>query len=277
MVRSTRLALDNSGRLHLAWVRGALPGAGTSLGVYYAQSDDGGQSWTEPVEIGGVDSDNPRIVVAGPDQLHLAWTRPTSAGLEIVHQWSPDGGQTWSRGAPLLGLRRISAADFGLVAEGGGTVYIVGIERSRQNSASLFYLHWDGVSWVDRESVPLGYDPAPVSGATAVLLPGGTLGVFYRVRAPAEGGGARYVAGYVSRPVAAGQAAPAATFTPQPVASQFPGQGAGATQTPLSTPDIADVASPTVDDTVRTQIGVALAVIVLVSGFAVFRLWRGGR
>ena len=40
---------------------------------------------------------------------------------------------------------------------------------------------------------------------------------------------------------------------------------------------IMNVPAPTVDNTVRTQIAIALVVIVLISGLAVFRLWRGRR
>jgi hypothetical protein len=102
------------------------------------------------------------------------------------------------------------------------------------------------------------------------------LAVFYRVRAPQAGGGVRYLAGYISRPVAPGPAIAAATFTPIPSPSTA-GAQAGATRTPLPTPDLASISVPTVDNTVRTQISMALAAIVLISGFAIFRLWRGRR
>jgi hypothetical protein len=277
MVRNSRLAIDSTGGLHLVWVRAALPDVGTPLGVFYSRSTDGGQTWAAPQEISGLNSDNPRVIVSAPGVVHLAWTRPVSSGLEIVHRWSPDNGQTWSPSVPLAGVRRVSATDFSLTTDGAGAVFLTGIERSTQNAAALFYLRWDGQTWVDREVVPLGYDPAPASGASAVLLPNGTLAVFYRVRAPYEGGGARYIIGYISRPVGLGAPVLAPTFTPSPVVAQGPGLGAGATLTPLPTPDLTNVTPPAVDSTVRTQIAVALAAIVLISGFAIFRLWRGRR
>jgi hypothetical protein len=177
----------------------------------------------------------------------------------------------------LLGQRRIITPEIGLATDGRGTLYLVGIERSRQNAAALFFVRWDGISWVDRETVALGYDPAEGSGVTAAFLPSGRLGAFYRVRAPQGGGSAQYRVGYISRSVLVGAAQLAPTFTPRPTVVDNSGGGGAVAPTPLPTPDVANMAPAQVNNTVRIQIGVALVVIVLVSAFAIFRLARGRR
>jgi hypothetical protein len=108
------------------------------------------------------------------------------------------------------------------------------------------------------------------------LLPGGTLGVFYRVYAPQQSGGAHFVVGYVSRPVEVAQAGPAPTFTPQPTSNRAVGV-AISTPTSFPTPDLTNVTPPSVGENVRLQIGLALAAVLVVSAVALFQLLRGRR
>ncbi len=302
MARQTSLAVDGKGRLHVVWVRAALPEDNSPLGVYYARSDDG-LSWSAALEIAGGAADRPQIIAALPDQIHLVWIKTATAGTELWHQWSPDGGETWSAPARVPNLRNISPG-VGLAADGNGVVYLVGIERTQQDSAALFYLRWDGQGWVDRESVPLGYDPADPSalppsgvsgqaGATAILFASGPgeqaggehvggehvgsplLGVFYRVRAPIEGGGSHYVVGYTQRPIEGSVMAPVPTFTPRAVEAAAPTATAAPALTPIPTPDLAGIPAPGSKGNIWLQIGGVLVGMIVVVAVAVRGLSRG--
>ena len=44
-----------------------------------------------------------------------------------------------------------------LATDGAGSLYLVGVEHTADDSAALFYLRWDGKLWTDRESLPLGF------------------------------------------------------------------------------------------------------------------------
>ncbi len=281
MVRQTSLVVDGRGRLHVVWARAALPEDNSPLGVYYARSDDGGQSWTAALEIAGDVSDRSQIIAASSDQIHLVWIKTATAGPELWHQWSPDGGVTWSAGERVPGLLRNISPNVGLVADGTGVVYLAGIERTQQDSVALFYLRWDGQSWVDRESVRLGYDPADGSGATAILFASGQggqprLGVFYRVRALIEGGGSHYVVGYTQRLIEGSVIAPAATFTPRAVKGVPPTTTVASTLTPIATADLSSVPATAADNLVWLQIGGALVGMLVVVVLAA-RSLRGGR
>ncbi len=231
-VHDTQLAQDAAGRLHVVFVRSALPPAETRAGVYYVRSDDGGQTWTEPEEVSGGQAGYARIAAAGPDEIHRVWMEIEAGVPSLYHQFSPDGGQTWSTALHVGGLRTI-APSVGLVSDGAGAVYLVGIETTAQGSAALFLSVWDGITWQVSESIPLGYNTDAATGALALLLPPNRLTAFYRVTTSPNPGGGLHVLGFTERVVADVQVAPAPTFTPVPTVAPT----ITATTAPSATPE----------------------------------------
>ncbi len=75
-------------------------------GIYYARSDDNGETWDAPVAVfdaagaGWAAVDHPRLAVDVMGGLHVVWTRPALAadapaqGLSYAR--SDDGGESWS-------------------------------------------------------------------------------------------------------------------------------------------------------------------------------------
>lgn len=94
-----RIAVDLRGRVHLVWSVMPYPGRA----VAYSRSDDGGQTWKEPLLIDTYDAYRyeegfgPYLIdveTSGNDIVHLTWDgAPT---VERHHAWSQDGGETWS-------------------------------------------------------------------------------------------------------------------------------------------------------------------------------------
>jgi hypothetical protein len=127
-----------------------------------------------------------------------------------------------------------------LATDGAGSLYLVGIQRTAQNSAALLYMRWDGQIWTDRESLPLGNSPDSASGASAIVLSDGRLAVFYRVLALTGSGTSHYVLGYTDRPVQANTnvTAPPPTVTPPPVATVAPTRTPTSTAAPKATLDL---------------------------------------
>lgn len=89
------LAQDKTGRLHLAWTEVLLPDAWPPTGAYYAQSIDGGSSWSDTLQIAPENHGQIGVVAVGQNEVHLVW-RSTIGGDGTFHQWSSDGGTTWS-------------------------------------------------------------------------------------------------------------------------------------------------------------------------------------
>jgi hypothetical protein len=249
-VQDTQLAVDLKGQLQLLVVRAPLPPATVPLGVYYLRSADGGQTWTDPAQVSGAGTGFPRLVATAHGEVHRFWIEPGAIQGMVWQQWSSDGGQSWSPPSQVPGLRNI-APSLGLASDAQGALYLVGIESVSQDSAALFYLRWDGQNWVDRQSLPLGHAADAASGATAVLLPSGHLGVFYRVMASLNPGTAETVIGYAERSLPVAALLPPATIAP--TASPAPTLATVPAATPTPVPTLDPAAQPPVTPVTDSQ------------------------
>ena len=96
------IAVDGTGRLHIAWSLRSYEYASYSR-VGYLRSLDGGSSWVDTREIAkgappfGVNMLG--VFSFGNDKVHLTWDTPTR-----LHQWSSDGGTTYALSQPSTSL-----------------------------------------------------------------------------------------------------------------------------------------------------------------------------
>ncbi len=91
----TRLAIGSDGTLHVVWTEYLLPGGWPPTGIYYANSTDGGATWSRATELEGEGSVQANIAVDSRGRVHVAWNRMVGIGGRY-HRWSEDGGQSWS-------------------------------------------------------------------------------------------------------------------------------------------------------------------------------------
>ncbi len=278
VLQDTQLAVDDAGTMHVLVAQGALPPAVDPLGVYYLRSTDGGQSWTGPLPVSrpGREAGYPRLIATRPGELHRLWIENLDGNWRVQHQWSGDGGLTWSAAAPVSGLRNTSH-NLGLATDGSGALYLVGVQATEQQSAALFYLRWDGHTWVDRETVPLGFGVDAASGATAALLPTGYLGVLYRVTTSAALGTGTHLVGYTQRPVEAVAIAPLPTLTPLPLVSPTLTDTPSATPAPSPTLNLTTPPATPVANGGWIRIVAILGVMIVIVIIAFSRLTRRRR
>ncbi len=278
-VQDTQLAVDAAGNLHLMVVRGSLPPATVPLGIYYLRSTDGGQTWTEPEPVGSGNTGYPRLAATGSGQVHRLWVQPGVEQSVLWHQWSTDGGESWSAATAVSAPRRLEPS-LGLASDASGVLYVTGIEAGPRDSAALFYLRWDGARWIAAESLSLGYAADAGSGTASLLLPGGRLAVLARVTSFAASASGLHVLTYTERQVPVVEGAEVTATAVSPTATLPPAQtpattGAPAVSTPLPTID-AGAASPSpASDAVWLRIGLILAVMFLIVLVALTRLGRG--
>lgn len=92
--RWVQLAMDANGGLHVVWTESRLPLAWPNTGVYYSRSEDGGSTWTQPLQVAGAAHSQIGVSVVGRREIHLVW-RSNVGGDGTFHQASIDGGSTW--------------------------------------------------------------------------------------------------------------------------------------------------------------------------------------
>jgi hypothetical protein len=244
MVGHPSLAVDEQGTLHVAWVRAPLPGSGLPEGIYYARSGAGGealrlrtprprsgQAWLEPVQVADGAYDWPRVAATSTGQVHLLWGE-ARGGFGWTHQWSVDGGATWTRPERVGRFAGVSGP-VGLAGDGAGTLHLIGVGEDDAGEPALLYTTWADERWSELETFRLapGTDGEP--GVAVALRPAlGRLDVTFRGKARSEGDEAHVDVFYASRSTPAVDVTPVPVFTPQPTMTPPPRSTPTATPTP---------------------------------------------
>jgi hypothetical protein len=252
MVDHPSLAVDEQGTLHVAWVRAPLPGSGLPEGVYYARSgaggealrlrtprprsgqalrQDSGQAWSEPVQVADGAYDWPRVAATPTGQVHLLWGE-AQGGFGWTHQWSVDGGAGWTRperAGRFLGV----PGPVELVADGAGTLHLVGVGEDDAGEPALLYTTWADERWGELETFRLAPGTGGEPGVAVALRSAlGRLDVTFRGEAEGEESEAQVDVFYASRPVPEVEVTPVPAFTPQPTTAPTPGSAPAPTPTP---------------------------------------------
>jgi len=163
------LAVDGNGRLHAAWSENQAPEAYPPSGVYHSYSDDEGQSWSTPKEVGGQYMTRVAIATRAPDEVHLVW----SSSLQDSGRYasvSDDGGVTW---APAeLVMRRdtgLSTYPEQTVVDSNGTIYWI----ATGEEGDYLMMRPNNGNW----SPPIQITVPPSDGWTKTNLTSGTSAV----------------------------------------------------------------------------------------------------
>jgi hypothetical protein len=145
------IAVAPGGRLHVVWEEVRLPEGVPSVGLYYAQSRDGGQTWSPALEIADGGHTQPNVAALQDGTVHLLWNG--RAGVRgRYHQWSRDGGETWS-----------SVEEFVPKVLGGGqtgapryAVDSAGALHIATGTGNAVHVVWDGQRWSQPEEIAYG-------------------------------------------------------------------------------------------------------------------------
>jgi hypothetical protein len=217
-----RVAVDLGGTIHVVWTRADPLGSGLTRAIYYARSVDGGVTWSEALEVAAGASAWPQVTVSVTGEIHLVWT-DTGEENACWHQWSADGGLTWTRPERVPGFESVPGP-IGVLADGAGTVSLVGLGQDSGGKPILLYATWDGQRWGEQEVFGLGLAmDSSLPGVSSTLLPSlGHLDVVFRGASTDPDEGAQVRLWYAERAVPAVVATPVPTFTPRPTAMPSP-------------------------------------------------------
>jgi hypothetical protein len=144
-----KLALTSDGRLHTLFSRYSVSGGIHPMGLYYSQSEDGGATWSEPLEI----SDKPvtwhQILVSKDQILNLLWQENYDQTTINVHRISNDNGVTWNNPTVVSSTREKSVSiDAG--TDPNGQLHLLQLSGGEE----LMIQEWvsDGLRWSAQRS-----------------------------------------------------------------------------------------------------------------------------
>jgi hypothetical protein len=158
MVDDPHLAITENGDQHIVWTRYSLPTGEGPLGLFYANSSDGGLTWSDAapvVEDPVVWSD---IAATGADTVQRVWQQKGSSGSTLWHEQSTDGGLTWERIAPVSVFGEI-VANPSLSSDHAGRLHLLLVIRSGIDTYGLQHWVFDGQSWRTETRYDLQFSP----------------------------------------------------------------------------------------------------------------------
>ncbi|MDF1505675.1 sialidase family protein, partial [Roseisolibacter sp. H3M3-2] len=124
------LAVDSTGRVHVAWWSGREGAAGT----FYARSDDGGRTFDAPVALGVAERSRPAHVqlAAAGGRVVVAWDDGTRNTPVVRVRVSRDGGATFGAAASASDGAR--AATFPVLALDGARLSLAWSEEAADDA-----------------------------------------------------------------------------------------------------------------------------------------------
>ena len=149
MADQSKITLSGDGRLHLLFSNSSLRDADQAGGLYYIQSSDGGSTWSEPTIVAEKLVLWDDIAGFGGQTVHLFWQENNGVSMDVLHQISYDGGETWERST-----RVFTGGDmFALVALSKGLSGQLFLAQTHAEGSNLFVdvSSWSNARWVSME------------------------------------------------------------------------------------------------------------------------------
>lgn len=119
------IAVSSTGKMHVAWFT---QGAARS-GVFYANSSNQGESYSNPIRIGGEHENVSRPYLLAQDKsIWLVWKGFDGVKTSVYLKKSPDDGVTWSQA--ILIAQTSAYSDHPLLISNGGDVFLSWLTRA---------------------------------------------------------------------------------------------------------------------------------------------------
>lgn len=149
-IGGVQLAVASPDTLHATWFQTAAEVNWNFWSVWYARSDDGGQTWSTKEEMATPRFGASDIAVDAEGNVHLVYGRNIGSPDGRWHQWSQDGGDTWSEPALLFPQFDYASGDtggYGFSTDSAGTLHMVNSFGDVTGEATAYHLEWLGDRW----------------------------------------------------------------------------------------------------------------------------------
>lgn len=177
-VDDPHLAISENGALHLIWANYQLvSGQPQPVSLFYSRSSDGGGTWTAPETVSNQFFGWSSLEAGTNGAVHRIWQDVQGVSLEIWHEFSVDGGNTWQR-AKLLSVFGTKIGSPALTKDLAGRLHLFQIVEVEGSQFTLHHVIWDGNSWTNRDKKDLNIDSLVSFGSPAAIVsPDGEVGV----------------------------------------------------------------------------------------------------
>jgi hypothetical protein len=178
LVGPTSLTRTLDGTLHLLWTRWAQLPEMQAMTLVYARSEDNGQSWSEPETVIQEPVLGSSILGVQERFVHRIWSGLLDGRPSIWHQFSEDGGITWS------GVGRVVDPGFipgptTLIADHNDNPILLHLAESNAGELLLQEWVWATDRWVAGERRVLQDTAVNAHSIAAIAGPDGQIAVLY--------------------------------------------------------------------------------------------------
>jgi hypothetical protein len=162
---ATRLAFSSDGTMHAVWTEYQMPLGWPPVGLYYAQSADGGHTWTNRLKIAGPNYNQPNVATGPNGQVYLAWTGIAGIGDKHFEE-SLDDGRTWENDTILMpGPSGGSEGAPNMAVDSAGNLHVV-----FSQAGCVWHMSREANVWSTPECVSAGAPSPAVIESPAMAL-----------------------------------------------------------------------------------------------------------
>jgi hypothetical protein len=165
--------------MHALWRRSSLPGGQGSLGLYYARSSDSGLTWGPAEAVSEKPVSWGEIASGRGSEVHRLWLEKNGPFNQVQHQYSTDGGITWSR-AVSAGSYFSQPGFNSLAHDPAGSLHLLQAVQDYTGQTKLLHWIWNGENWAPSDGQTLlTATGVQMKSLSALLSPSGLLPVIY--------------------------------------------------------------------------------------------------